>query len=595
MSVVRKITSGMERRYWTYTFLSPLFMFGEVIMETTIPLVMAKIVDVGIKNKDSDFVIRFGLLMVLMASFSLFCGAMCGRISSLAAFGFSKNLRKKLFARVQDFSFSNMDHFGTDSLVTRLTTDVTNLQNMYQNCIRTAVRSPIMLIFGTIMACQINARLALIFFIVIPLLATVLISIVHIVYPRFRQMLKKYDNLNRVVQENLIAIRVVKAFVRGGHENAKFDEIAEDLQRTQVGAEKIVILNMPVMHLMVYGCIVSALWFGGNMVISGKMQTGGLISFISYITQILMSLMMLSRLFVMFILSRTSLSRVMEVLDEEIEIHNAECKMQNEERGLSPLQSGRQVLEARGKSLNDIEFSHVYFSYDKKMEHSVLSDINLSIPQGSTVGILGGTGSSKSTLVQLIPRLYEVTEGSVKVGGKDVRQWNLTDLRKKIGFVLQKNTLFSGTIAENLRWGNENASDEDLIAACKASDAHGFVSSFPDGYDTDLSQGGVNLSGGQKQRLCIARALVKKPDILVLDDSTSAVDTATDLRIRNALRSSLPATTKLIIAQRIASVQDADFIIVLDSGKINGIGSHDELMKSNQIYREVYESQMSES
>ncbi|WP_296325027.1 ABC transporter ATP-binding protein [Treponema sp. UBA3813] len=595
MSVVRKITSGMERRYWTYTFLSPLFMFGEVIMETTIPLVMAKIVDVGIKNKDSDFVIRFGLLMVLMASFSLFCGAMCGRISSLAAFGFSKNLRKKLFARVQDFSFSNMDHFGTDSLVTRLTTDVTNLQNMYQNCIRTAVRSPIMLIFGTIMACQINARLALIFFIVIPLLATVLISIVHIVYPRFRQMLKKYDNLNRVVQENLIAIRVVKAFVRGDHENAKFDEIAEDLQRTQVGAEKIVILNMPIMHLMVYGCIVSALWFGGNMVISGKMQTGGLISFISYITQILMSLMMLSRLFVMFILSRTSLSRVMEVLDEEIEIHNAECKMQNEERCLSPLQSGRQVLEARGKSLNDIEFSHVYFSYDKKMEHSVLSDINLSIPQGSTVGILGGTGSSKSTLVQLIPRLYEVTEGSVKVGGKDVRQWNLTDLRKKIGFVLQKNTLFSGTIAENLRWGNENASDEDLIAACKASDAHGFVTSFPDGYDTDLSQGGVNLSGGQKQRLCIARALIKKPDILVLDDSTSAVDTATDLRIRNALRSSLPATTKLIIAQRIASVQDADFIIVLDSGKINGIGSHDELMKSNQIYREVYESQMSEN
>ncbi len=585
----------MERRYWTYTFLSPLFMFGEVIMETTIPLVMAKIVDVGIKNKDSDFVIRFGLLMVLMASFSLFCGAMCGRISSLAAFGFSKNLRKKLFARVQDFSFSNMDHFGTDSLVTRLTTDVTNLQNMYQNCIRTAVRSPIMLIFGTIMACQINARLALIFFIVIPLLATVLISIVHIVYPRFRQMLKKYDNLNRVVQENLIAIRVVKAFVRGDHENAKFDEIAEDLQRTQVGAEKIVILNMPIMHLMVYGCIVSALWFGGNMVISGKMQTGGLISFISYITQILMSLMMLSRLFVMFILSRTSLSRVMEVLDEEIEIHNAECKMQNEERCLSPLQSGRQVLEARGKSLNDIEFSHVYFSYDKKMEHSVLSDINLSIPQGSTVGILGGTGSSKSTLVQLIPRLYEVTEGSVKVGGKDVRQWNLTDLRKKIGFVLQKNTLFSGTIAENLRWGNENASDEDLIAACKASDAHGFVTSFPDGYDTDLSQGGVNLSGGQKQRLCIARALIKKPDILVLDDSTSAVDTATDLRIRNALRSSLPATTKLIIAQRIASVQDADFIIVLDSGKINGIGSHDELMKSNQIYREVYESQMSEN
>lgn len=593
----------MERRYWTYTFLSPLFMFGEVIMETTIPLVMAKIVDVGIKNKDSDFVIRFGLLMVLMATFSLFCGAMCGRISSLAAFGFSKNLRKKLFAQVQDFSFSNMDHFGTDSLVTRLTTDVTNLQNMYQNCIRTAVRSPIMLIFGTVMACKINARLALIFFIVIPLLATLLISIVRIVYPRFRQMLKKYDNLNRIVQENLIAIRVVKAFVRGEHENAKFDEIAGDLQRTQVGAEKIVILNMPVMHLMVYGCLVSALWFGGNMVISGRMQTGELISFISYITQILMSLMMLSRLFVMFILSRTSLSRVMEVLEEEIEIHNAECKMQNEEGEgeVSPHAPTQLVATPSAGTLadfnapNDIEFSHVFFSYDKKMEHAVLTDINLSIPQGSTVGILGGTGSSKSTLVQLIPRLYEVTEGSVKVGGKDVRQWNLTDLRRKIGFVLQKNTLFSGTIAENLRWGNENASDEDLIAACKASDAHGFVSSFPDGYQTDLSQGGVNLSGGQKQRLCIARALVKKPDILVLDDSTSAVDTATDLRIRKALRSLLPETTKLIIAQRIASVQDADFIIVLDAGKINGIGKHGELMKTNQIYREVYESQMSEN
>ncbi|MBQ8013380.1 MAG: ABC transporter ATP-binding protein [Treponema sp.] len=603
MSVVRKITSGMERRYWTYTFLSPLFMFGEVIMETTIPLVMAKIVDVGIKNKDSDFVIRYGLLMVLMATFSLFCGAMCGRISSLAAFGFSKNLRKKLFAQVQDFSFSNMDHFGTDSLVTRLTTDVTNLQNMYQNCIRTAVRSPIMLIFGTVMACKINARLALIFFIVIPLLATLLISIVRIVYPRFRQMLKKYDNLNRIVQENLIAIRVVKAFVRGEHENAKFDEIAGDLQRTQVGAEKIVILNMPVMHLMVYGCLVSALWFGGSMVISGRMQTGELISFISYITQILMSLMMLSRLFVMFILSRTSLSRVMEVLEEEIEIHNAECKMQNEEREgeVSPYAPTQLVATPSAGTLadfnapNDIEFSHVFFSYDKKMEHAVLTDINLSIPQGSTVGILGGTGSSKSTLVQLIPRLYEVTEGSVKVGGKDVRQWNLTDLRRKIGFVLQKNTLFSGTIAENLRWGNENASDEDLIAACKASDAHGFVSSFPDGYQTDLSQGGVNLSGGQKQRLCIARALVKKPDILVLDDSTSAVDTATDLRIRKALRSLLPETTKLIIAQRIASVQDADFIIVLDAGKINGIGKHCELMKTNQIYREVYESQMSEN
>jgi len=630
--LLKKITSGMEKRFYLYTVLSPIFMFGEVSMESTIPLVMARIVDVGIKTADQNFVLKNGMLMVLMASFSLFCGAMCGRLSSVAAFGFSKNLRKKLFSRVQAFSFSNMDHFGTDSLVTRLTTDVTSLQNMYQNIIRTLVRSPIMLIFGTIMATKINARLALIFFIVIPILAAVLITIVLIVYPRFRQMLKKYDKLNRVVQENLIAIRVVKSFVRGEYENAKFDEITEDLQRTQVGAEKIVILNMPVMQLMVYACIISALWFGGKMVINAQMQTGELISFISYITQILMSLMMLSRLFVMFILSRTSLGRIMEVLDEEIEIRNEKEGVRSEERDDSassvisspfgylryPLCVGREPFAlAKNLARQDfrrvsvkavpephprnapsnytIEFQNVSFSYDKKMEHSVLQDINLSIPEGSTVGILGGTGSSKTTLVSLIPRLYEVTKGSVLVGGIDVRQWDLTALRKKIGFVLQKNVLFSGTIAENLRWGNETATDEELISACKAADAHNFVSSFPKGYETDLGQGGVNLSGGQKQRLCIARALVKKPEILILDDSTSAVDTATDLRIRSALRSSLPDASKIIIAQRIASVQDADFIIVMDAGKIKAVGTHEELLKANEIYKETYESQMSEN
>ncbi len=549
-------------------------------METTIPLVMASLVDVGIASSDSDFVIKKGLLMVLMASFSLFCGAMCGRISSLAAFGFSKNLRRKLFKKVQDFSFSNMDHFGTDSLVTRLTTDVTSLQNMYQNLIRTAVRSPIMLIFGTLMAASINLSLARIFLIVIPVLAIFLLTIVIIVYPRFREMLKKYDNLNRVVQENLIAIRLVKAFVRKDYENKKFDSIAEDLQKTQVRAEKTVILNIPFIQLTIYACISSALWFGGKMVISGGMQTGQLISFISYVTQILMSLMMLSRLFVMFMMSRTALNRIMEVLDEEIEIKNlneGENLSQNEEKGYA------------------IQFKNLYFSYDKKMEHAVLQDINLTIPEGTTVGILGGTGSSKSTLVQLIPRLYEVTQGSLLVGGRDVRDWDLRLLRKKIAFVLQKNLLFSGSVAENLRWGNENASDQDLIDACKASDAHSFLSAFPEGYDTNLGQGGVNLSGGQKQRLCIARALVKKPQILILDDSTSAVDTATDLRIRKALKESLPKTTKIIIAQRIASVQDSDFILVLDGGKISGLGSHDDLIKNNQIYREVYESQMSEN
>ena len=599
----------MEKRFYLYTVLSPIFMFGEVSMETTIPLVMARIVDVGIKTADQNFVLKNGMLMVLMASFSLFCGAMCGRLSSVAAFGFSKNLRKKLFSRVQAFSFSNMDHFGTDSLVTRLTTDVTALQNMYQNIIRTLVRSPIMLIFGTIMATKINARLALIFFIVIPILAAVLITIVLIVYPRFRQMLKKYDKLNRVVQENLIAIRVVKSFVRGEYENAKFDEITEDLQRTQVGAEKIVILNMPVMQLMVYACIISALWFGGKMVINAQMQTGELISFISYITQILMSLMMLSRLFVMFILSRTSLGRIMEVLDEEIEIRNEKEGVRSEERddsASSVISSETKLSRVSVKAVPEphprnapsnytIEFQNVSFSYDKKMEHSVLQNINLSIPEGSTVGILGGTGSSKTTLVSLIPRLYEVTKGSVLVGGIDVRQWDLTALRKKIGFVLQKNVLFSGTIAENLRWGNETATDEELVSACKAADAHNFVSSFPKGYETDLGQGGVNLSGGQKQRLCIARALVKKPEILILDDSTSAVDTATDLRIRSALRSSLPDTSKIIIAQRIASVQDADFIIVMDAGKIKAVGTHEELLKANEIYKETYESQMSEN
>ncbi|MBR1536223.1 MAG: ABC transporter ATP-binding protein [Treponema sp.] len=607
--LLKKITSGMEKRFYLYTVLSPIFMFGEVSMETTIPLVMARIVDVGIKTADQNFVLKNGMLMVLMASFSLFCGAMCGRLSSVAAFGFSKNLRKKLFSRVQAFSFSNMDHFGTDSLVTRLTTDVTALQNMYQNIIRTLVRSPIMLIFGTIMATKINARLALIFFIVIPILAAVLITIVLIVYPRFRQMLKKYDKLNRVVQENLIAIRVVKSFVRGEYENAKFDEITEDLQRTQVGAEKIVILNMPVMQLMVYACIISALWFGGKMVINAQMQTGELISFISYITQILMSLMMLSRLFVMFILSRTSLGRIMEVLDEEIEIRNEKEGVRSEERddsASSVISSETKLSRVSVKAVPEphprnapsnytIEFQNVSFSYDKKMEHSVLQNINLSIPEGSTVGILGGTGSSKTTLVSLIPRLYEVTKGSVLVGGIDVRQWDLTALRKKIGFVLQKNVLFSGTIAENLRWGNETATDEELVSACKAADAHNFVSSFPKGYETDLGQGGVNLSGGQKQRLCIARALVKKPEILILDDSTSAVDTATDLRIRSALRSSLPDTSKIIIAQRIASVQDADFIIVMDAGKIKAVGTHEELLKANEIYKETYESQMSEN
>ncbi len=577
MNLFSKLTSGLERKFKVYTALSPLAMVGEVLMETTIPLVMAKIVDVGVESRDIGLVLRLGGIMVGMALFSLFCGSSCGRLSSLAAFGFSRNLRRKLFRRVQSFSFSNMDKFGTGSLVTRLTTDVTNVQNLYQNLIRTAIRAPLMLTFGTVMAFQLNSKLACVFLVAIPFLAFVLSLIASKAYPRFSAMFKKYDALNTVVQENLIAIRVVKSFVRGDFECEKFDSIADDLRKTQVSAEKIVILNQPIMQLVVYSCIISVLWFGGKMILSGDMLMGELISFLTYINQILMSLMMLSMIFVQFILSRASVARIREVLDEESEIKNA------------------QEPKGNAASAFDIEFDHVSFSYNNDLNNCVLSDICLSIKQGATVGIIGGTGSSKSTLVQLIPRLYDATSGSVRVGGVDVRDWKLDDLRGKIALVLQKSLLFSGTIAENLRWGNKNASLEEIIESCVASDAHSFVSSFPDGYDTVLGQGGVNLSGGQKQRLCIARALLKKPDILILDDSTSAVDTATDLRIRNALKKSLPSSTKIIIAQRIASVQDADSIIVMDDGRIDGIGTHENLLETNKIYREVYESQMSEN
>ncbi len=584
LNFVRKLTSGLERRFKVYTALSPLAMFGEVLMETTIPLVMAKIVDVGIKNRDVAIVLKLGGIMVAMSFFSLFCGAACGRLSSLAAFGFSRNLRRKLFNHVQSFSFSNMDTFGTGSLVTRLTTDVTNVQNLYQQLIRAAIRSPLMLIIGTIMAFRINSSLACVFFVAIPILALVLSLIATKAYPRFSEMFTKYDRLNTAVQECLIAIRVVKAFVREKSESERFNFIADDLRKTQVSAEKIVILNQPIMHLVVYSCILSVLWFGGNMILTEKMQLGELISFLTYINQILMSLMMLSMIFVQFILSRASVSRISEVLDVESDIKNPE-KSENE--------NSVQNLEVNSDF--GIEFDHVFFSYDKNISNCVLSDVCLKIKSGATVGIIGGTGSSKSTLIQLIPRLYDVTSGSVKIGGKDVREWNLDDLRKNVAIVLQKNVLFSGTIAENLRWGNENASLAEIEEACRASDAHSFVTSFPNGYETELGQGGVNLSGGQKQRLCIARALLKKPRILILDDSTSAVDTATDLRIRSALKKEIPECTKLIIAQRIASVQDSDFIVVLNDGKIDGIGTHEELLETNRIYKEVYESQMSEN
>jgi ATP-binding cassette, subfamily B, multidrug efflux pump len=596
MSILRKLTSGLEKKYRIFTCMSPLTMIGEVVMETLIPLIMAHIIDTGIANHDIQYVVRTGAIMVVASMLSLSCGVMGGRFAAVAALGFSRNLRRNLFAKVQHYSFKNMDKFGTASLVTRLTTDVTNMQNVYQQVIRGMVRAPFMLITGTVMACFINKDLAVLFFIIIPILAVMLGVIATKAYPRFREMFKKYDLLNTTVQENLTAIRVVKSYVRGEYEDKKFDDVADSLRNTQLRAEKIVILNMPIMQLVIYLCIIVVLWFGGNMIVAGKMQTGELISFITYITQILMSLMMLSMMFVMLILSRASLNRIVEVLDEDIDIKNPADKSEAEVHALTDSVETITTKNYFSKVLDgSIDFNHVYFSYDGRRDNCVLTDVDIHIKSGQTVGILGGTGSSKSTLVQLVPRLYDVIDGTVQVGGVDVRKYDLTVLRNDVGMVLQKNVLFSGTIKENLRWGNNNASDNELVAACKASDADEFVSAFPQGYDTMLEEGGVNLSGGQKQRLCIARALLKKPKILILDDSTSAVDTATDSRIRHALRSSLPDTTKLIIAQRIASVQDADVIFVLDDGKISGFGTHEELLASNTIYREVYDSQMSKN
>ncbi len=589
MTSVSKLLNGLEAKYKVYSLLSPLTMAGEVVMETAIPFLMAKIIDVGIANRDLSYVLKIGGLMVIMAVVSLACGGFGGRFAAVAALGFSRNVRRNLFKKVQDFSFSNVDKFSSSSLVTRLTTDVTNIQNTYQMIIRMCIRAPFMLIAGTIMACLINFRLSTVFFIAIPILVVVLVFIGVTSFPRFRAMLDKYDSMNNTVQENLNAIRVVKSFVRTDFENKKFTDAAEAVKNAQVKAERIVILALPFMMLAIYACIIAALWFGGNMIVAGSMQTGELISFITYITQILMSLMMLSMVFITLVLSRASIARIVEVLDEEPEIKNPEDKT-------LALENGDKISSVIKKVPNgSIDFKNVSFSYHRDRNNCVLNDINLHIESGQMIGIIGGTGSSKTTLVSLIPRLYDVLYGTVSVGGIDVKKYDLKTLRDSVAVVLQKNVLFSGTIKENLKWGNEDASDEEIREACKMADAAEFVEGFPDGYETDLGQGGVNLSGGQKQRLCIARAILKNPKVLILDDSTSAVDTATDARIRSALRNTLPDTTKIIIAQRISSVKDADKIFVLDNGYINGSGTHEELLAENKIYREVYNSQMSES
>lgn len=542
-------------------------------MEMLIPLIMAKIIDVGIASYDINYVVKVGLIMIGATCLSLIMGVLSGRFAALASTGFAHNLRKNLFQKIQDFSFSNMDKFGTPSLVTRLTSDVTNAQNTYQMLIRITVRAPAMLIVASFMTYFINKELSSFIFIIVPILAVILTLIATKAFPRFKEMLKRYDVLNSDVQENLTGIRVVKSFVQEQQENQKFNNTADAVRSAQLKAEQIIIFTMPVMQFMMYTAIIVILWFGGVQIIGGSMQAGELISFLTYVNQILMSLMMLSMIFVMLVLARASISRILEVLEEEPAIKD--MASQNSQA----VQSG------------SVEFKNVSFTYSKHNTNPVLKNINLTIKPGSVVGIIGGTGSSKSTLVQMIPRLYDVTEGQVLVDGRDVRDIPMVTLRDSVSMVLQKNVLFSGTIKENLKWGNKDATDEEVTQACIWADADGFVRSFPDGYDTVLGQGGVNLSGGQKQRLCIARALLKNPKILILDDSTSAVDTATDARIRSALKNNLPDVTKIIIAQRITSVQDSDLIVVMDDGAIAATGTHQELLETSEIYREVYESQ----
>lgn len=569
--MIRKLIPYIGK-YKIYAILAPIAVIVEVFLEVNIPRIMAKIVDIGIANRNLDYILKMGAMMILMALASLILGALAARFASVASSGFAKEIRRNMFYKIQDYSFANMDKFPTSSLITRLTTDVTNTQMTFMMMIRMMIRAPIMLIMATFMAVSINARLSLVFMFAIPFMAIALYFIATRAYPKFRAMFKKLDRMNAVIQENLIGIRVVKAFVRGEYEEEKFKDIADQVRETQLRAERTVIWNMPIMQFAMYGCMLAISWFGGNLIISGNMLEGELMGFISYVTQILMSLMMISMVFVMLVISRASVSRIVEVMDEKPDITE---------------KPDPEVLLEDGS----IRFENVSFGYGGPDGNKVLENINLNIKSGEVAGIIGGTGSAKTTLVQLIPRLYDVIDGRVFVSGRDVRDYSLKTLRNAVAMVLQKNVLFSGTIKENLKWGNENASDEEIIEACKAAQAHDFIMSFPNGYDTVLGQGGVNVSGGQKQRLCIARALLKKPKIIILDDSTSAVDTVTDAKIREALKKDLAGTTVIIIAQRIASVIDADKIIVMDDGKINAIGSHKNLIETNPIYREVYESQ----
>ena len=553
--------------------LTSLFVALEALLEVFIPFLMMKIVDVGIANHDLPYVVKTGGLMVLVAMGSLCCGVLSARLAAVSATGFARNVRGRLFRCIQDFSFANIDRFSTASLITRLTIDVTNVQLAYMMIIRMLVRAPFIMIAATVMAITSNARLSLVFIVAIPLLAAAMVLIMRAAHPRFGKMLEKYDAMNGEVQEKMTAIRVIKAFVREDYECHNFEEAATALQYFQKRAEKIVILTMPVMMTAMYACTAAVLWFGGLQIIGGTMEAGALFSFIGYVSQVLMGLMMISFAFLTLVISRASMKRITEIFAEVPDI------------------ADNVAADAPVPEDGSVEFEHVDFSYAKDKDKLNLADVSFRIGSGETVGVIGGTGSAKTTLVQLIPRLYDVLGGSVRVGGHDVRDYKLADLRSSVAMVLQSNLLFSGTIEDNLRWGDPDATEEEIVEACKVAQAHDFIMSFPDGYQTRIEQGGVNVSGGQKQRLCIARALLAKPKVVILDDSTSAVDTATDAAIRAGFRERLAHLTTIIIAQRISSVKDADKIIVLDEGKIVAMGSHEELLASSPIYREVYESQ----
>lgn len=559
--------------YKKETILSPVTVALEVLLEVLIPYFMAVLIDKGINTGDMTEIIKYGMLLVVLAMAALAFGALSGHYAAVASAGFAKNLRKRMFYKVQDFSFLNIDHFSTSSLVTRMTTDITNVQNAYQMIIRVAVRAPIMLIMAFFMAFKVNSELATIYLWVIPILGIALAFIMTHVHPIFVRVFKTYDKLNNVVQENVHGIRVVKSFVREDFEEQKFKKISSSIYKDFTKAEKMIAFNAPVMQICVYTCMILISWIGANLIVGGTMTAGELTSMFTYTMQILMSLMMLSMIFVITIMSKASVERINEVLIEVPDIANPE----------------KPITEVTDGS---IDFDHVSFSYSQNPEKLCLKDIDLHIKSGETIGIIGGTGSAKSSLVQLIPRLYDITSGTLKVGGRDVRDYDLEVLRDAVSMVLQKNVLFSGTIKENLRWGNPNATEEELIHACQLAQADDFIQTFPDQYDTYIEQGGSNVSGGQKQRICIARALLKKPAILILDDSTSAVDTKTDAMIQKAFIDEIPDTTRLIIAQRISSVQNADRIVVIDNGRIADVGTHEELLASSKIYQEVYYSQV---